>query len=230
MLCFPHAGGAAGSFSPLAKEFTTDVEVHAVQYPGRMERRQEPLCTSVEELADRIFAALGELPDRPLGFFGHSMGATVAFEVAIRLERETGTGPLAVFVSGRRAPSTVRVEQVHEYDDKALLAEMRSLDGTDSRVLADEEILRMVLPTVRADYRAIETYRCEPGARLACPVVALVGDADPKATAAEVERWEAHTTGPFDMHVLPGGHFFLNAQRQAVSRIVDNHLNLLRCS
>lgn len=224
LLCFPHAGGTAGFYFALAEEFSADVHVRAIQYPGRMERRREPLCKTIEELADRIFAVLDDLVNRPIALFGHSMGAIVAFEVARRLERETSTGPATVFVSGRRAPSTVRAEQVHQYDDSTLLDEIRSLNGTDPRVLENEDILRMVLPTVRADYQAVETYRCEPDAQLACPIVALVGDDDPRATVEEVKDWASHTSGPFDMHVLPGGHFFLNGREREIAEIVSEHL------
>ena len=107
------------------------------------------------------------LDDRPLTFFGHSMGAVVAFEVARRME-DAGNGPVRLFASGRRAPSRTREENVHLRDDDGLVAELRALSGTAAQFLADEELLHMILPAIRSDYTAVETYRCDPGATRIC--------------------------------------------------------------
>ncbi|MGW8945373.1 thioesterase II family protein [Streptomyces koyangensis] len=207
LVCLPHAGGSASFWLPVARALSPQVDVVAIQYPGRQDRRHEPMVDNLPELAERIHEVLGELDDRPTAILGHSMGATVGFELARLMEADR---PAAhVFVSGRRAPSAARAETVHQRDDDGLLAEVRSLAGTDSRLLQDEEVMRMALPAVRNDYKAAETYRWTPGEPLSCPVTALIGDADPKAHLPEVEAWATHTTGPFAMEVMSGGHFFL---------------------
>ncbi|MGW9434104.1 thioesterase II family protein, partial [Streptomyces decoyicus] len=192
------------------------------QYPGRQDRRKEPAIDDIGLLADRIAEALEAWSDRPLTFFGHSMGALVAFEVARRLERN-GDGPLRLFASGRRAPSAYRDEQVHRRDDDGIVAELRALSGTDSRVLDDEEMLRMVLPALRSDYKAVETYRSEPAAVVRCPVTVLVGDDDPKTSLDEARSWEAHTTGDFALRVFSGGHFYLADRPQEVMTVLSDH-------
>ncbi|GLY52972.1 alpha/beta fold hydrolase [Lentzea sp. NBRC 102530] len=212
LVCFPHAGGAASWFQPFAQHFEGRVELLAVQYPGRQDRRSEPLIDDVRTLADEIAPRLPA--DRPLHLFGHSMGAMVAFEVALRHE------PAHLFVSGRRAPHLVRDDRVHQRDDAGLMAEVRRLAGTNASVFDDEDIVRMVLPAIRSDYRAAETYRYRPGPDLACPLTALTGDADPKASVDEVEQWRARTTGPFAVEVFPGGHFFLSDHRSAVANVI----------
>ncbi|MFI2645698.1 thioesterase II family protein [Streptomyces sp. NPDC018610] len=226
LVCFPHAGGAASYFVPVARAMAGRTEVLAVQYPGRQERRHEPCVTSVEELARAAVDALAPSPDRPLTLFGHSMGAMVAFEAARLLERE-GKGPRALVVSGRRAPSRVRPAQdlVHLRDDEGLMAEIRRLSGTDDRILADEELLRMILPAIRSDYRAVESYRYRQGPPLSCPVLALIGDDDPQVTRDEAQAWAEHTTARFDMTVFPGGHFYLNSQGEAVIRAIEEHMS-----
>ncbi|MFJ6141800.1 thioesterase II family protein [Kitasatospora sp. NPDC092286] len=216
VVCFPHAGGAATYYQPMALALSGSADVLAVQYPGRQDRRHEPPLVDIAELADRAAEALLPRIDGPLVLFGHSMGAVIAFEVARRLEEGAGVSPEALYVSGRRAPSTFRIEDLHTRGDRALLGEIRGLSGTDSGVLDDEEIVAMILPALRADYRAIETYRSAPGARVDCPVVALTGDRDPKATVAEVAAWREHTTGTFELKVLPGDHFYLTADPGAV--------------
>ena len=79
----------------------------------------------------------------------------------------------------------------------------------------------MFLPSLRADYRAIETYRPADGAMVGCPVVALTGDADPKTTPDEARAWQEHTTGPFDLQVFGGGHFYLSDETEAVARLLQ---------
>jgi surfactin synthase thioesterase subunit len=209
LVCFPHAGGSASYYFPVSAALSPDVDVLAVQYPGRQDRHSEPCVDSVPALADAVVAHLDEWRDRPLALFGHSLGASVAFEVARRLE-DTGPGPTDLFVSGRRAPSAERDERIHQRDDAGLVDAIRELAGTDPRMLDDPEVVRMILPSVRADYRAAERYRCAPDAVLRCPVHVLTGDADKHVTAAEARAWERHSSGPVTVSTYPGGHFFLN--------------------
>lgn len=223
LVCFPHAGGSASFYHPLAQELAGVCEVVAVQYPGRQDRRAELPCTDLEALADLVHDALPRVPERPLALFGHSMGAVLAYEVARRLQRD-GAGPALLIVSGRRAPSTHRHEEVHRGSDDALLAEVAGLSGTSATLLEDEELRRMILPPLRADYRAIETYRHRPGASLACPISVLTGDRDPRVSAAEAEAWRDHTGDGFRLRTLPGGHFYLNERRAEVAAAVTADL------
>lgn len=208
LICFPHAGGAATFYRPLAQRFAPEVDVLAVQYPGRQDRLREPCVDSIGTLADLVAEQLRGLPAVPTVFFGHSMGTVVAFETAWRLE-QTGHGPGALVVSGWRAPSLPFDEGVHRRDDAGVVAEIGALGGTEAALLADEEVLRMAMPAMRADYRAIESYAGDPDRRVSCPVTALIGDRDPKLDVASAKAWQRHTTAPFRLKVLPGGHFYL---------------------
>ncbi|RBM08077.1 thioesterase II family protein [Streptomyces sp. PT12] len=223
LVCFPHAGGSASFYHPLSAALHPDIEVLTVQYPGRQDRRGEPFVTEILPLAERVAEALGPWQREPWAFFGHSMGAVLAFETARVLERTPGAPPLAALVvSGRRGPATWRDEAFHRQDDEGLIAEIRRLNGTEKGVLDNEELLRMVLPAVRNDYRAIETYRGDPLARINAPISAFIGDRDPKSTVAEAERWAGHTQAGFDLHVFDGGHFYLvDRQVEVVQRITD---------
>ncbi|MEV0442340.1 alpha/beta fold hydrolase [Streptomyces spectabilis] len=223
VVCFPHAGGSATYYFPFSAALREAADVLAVQYPGRQDRLQEPCITDISTLADQLTDELAPLADRPLTFFGHSMGATVAFEVARRLEAR-GVILRGLFASGRRAPSRQREEHVHLRDDQGLVEELRRLSGTDSELLADEAVLRMVLPAMRGDYRAIETYRYLPGPPLNCPVLALTGDSDPLVEIADARAWAQHTVAPFRLRVFPGGHFFLGEHTASVVREITDHL------
>jgi pyochelin biosynthesis protein PchC len=222
LVCFPHAGGSASYYFPVSRMARPDIEVLALQYPGRQDRRHEKPVDDVGELADGVSGALLNWLDHPFAFFGHSMGAIVAFEVARRLQRMGHAPPVILFASARRAPSRHRHEDVHLRDDAGLIAELRRLGGTDPRVLADAELLATILPMTRSDYRAIETYRCLPGEPLSCPITVLVGDRDPQVTIAEASAWADQTTDRFELKVLPGGHFYLEQQAAAVMDIIHS--------
>jgi surfactin synthase thioesterase subunit len=209
LVCLPYAGGSASFFFPVAKALGPAVEVLAVQYPGRQARRHEPGIDNIREFADQIFAALRHLDDRPLALFGHSMGAVLAYEVALRMRQAGVPSPVRLFASGRRAPSRYRNEQVHRGSDEEIVAELRALSGPNQDMLADPEVLAMILPAIRSDYRAIERYRHDPALRLDCPVTVLTGDIDPRVSLDEARTWEEHTTGPTELEVFQGGHFFL---------------------
>ncbi|MEY9840335.1 thioesterase II family protein [Streptacidiphilus sp. EB103A] len=225
LVCFPHAGGSASYFRPWSEALAPRVQALAVQYPGRQDRLHHPRLTSVADFADEAFIALEPLMDRPLALFGHSMGAMIAFELGLRMRSRLGMEPSALFVSARRAPSAGKPDgAVHLLPDDQLVTHLHHLSGTDSRILDDESVLRMILPPMRSDYQAIETYLYRPGPPLGCPVVVLVGDDDGTITPSEARSWEAHTTGPFALHVFSGGHFYLAEHQQALADLVTREL------
>lgn len=211
LLCLPHAGGSASYFFPVSRSLSPGVEVLSVQYPGRQDRRAEPLIDSIEVLADQVTDAIDGFTDKPLAIFGHSMGATLGFEVARRLEKR-GIVPAGLFASGRRAPSRHRDEKFHEGSDDELLANVRSLAGTEQALLGDDEIVRMVLPAIRADYRLADTYVASPGQTVTAPVVAYVGDRDPDVRVSQMRAWSEVTAAGFVVGVFPGDHFYLFGQ------------------
>ncbi len=215
LVCLPFAGGSAGYFMPYARALEPGVDVLAVQYPGRQDRIGEAVIDDAHELADRVAQEVLRWADRPLTLFGHSLGGTVAFEVGLRLER-AGVRPLGVVVSGRRAAGVHREEDLHRAPTERFVAQVRRLGSADSAALDDPELLEMALPILRGDYRAAETYRCRPQASLACPLLVLTGDDDPRVTAEEAVAWSAHTTAGFELRTYPGGHFFLTEHADEV--------------
>ncbi|NGO07876.1 thioesterase [Streptomyces sp. HC44] len=216
MVFFPHAGGSAGFYRPLAQDLPEYVEPVIVQYPGRADRVQEPPCGHMDELADALAEALAPLAGKPVWLFGHSMGASVAHEVARRLAAQGGPRAQHVIVSGRPGPARQRPGDKH-LDDDRLWSDVRGLGGTDSRLLALPEIRAMALPAIRADYRLIETYRPWLGTDLDVPVTACFSDGDPEVDREDMEAWRPVTTGPFAVERFRGGHFYLcNGSRSAV--------------
>ncbi|MCN9244951.1 alpha/beta fold hydrolase [Streptomyces sp. RY43-2] len=209
LVCLPHAGGSASFYFPASRALSPAIEVLAVQYPGRQDRRIERCLETITELADAITEELLPLTDKSLALFGHSMGATIAFEVAQRLE-DHGIKLSAIFLSGRRAPSIDRPENLHLLDDRALLEALKEIGGTDAAILEDEELMRMSIGAIRGDYKAISSYRWQRRPPLRTPIHVHVGDTDPQVSRTEAQAWAQHTTGEFSLSTYSGGHFYIN--------------------
>ncbi|MEV7542861.1 alpha/beta fold hydrolase [Streptomyces sp. NPDC089915] len=223
LVVLPHAGGNASYYFPLSRDLAAHAEVLTVQYPGRQERLREPSPDTIAGLADGVERALEPWRGRPLVLFGHSMGAVLAYELTRRLEA-SGEGPRGLILSGRRSPLVPRRDDLHTLDDDALLAHVQALSGTDAGLLADPELRALILPALRSDYRAVGTYRHEPGPPLRTPVSVFCGESDPRASVAEAMGWRELTGAAFTFRGFPGGHFYLAERHEAVVGAITQDL------
>lgn len=215
LVCFPPAGAGASTFRTWPMGMPTDIGVLAVRYPGREDRFGEPFPSRLEALADDIADALDGLTRHRLVLFGHSMGASVAHEVALRFQ-ERGCPPAALCVSGRRPTHALAGRQMISGTDEEIIAHVVSFDASRAAVFADPDLREIVLPAVRADYHLVDDY---PGGRrppLDCPVYGYTGDDDTEVTPEQMRGWAELTHDAFRLQVLPGGHFYLRAEEAAL--------------
>ncbi|MFD7437734.1 thioesterase II family protein [Streptomyces sp. NPDC059861] len=224
LICFPHAGGAASAYRGLSRALAPGIDVLAVQYPGRQDRRTEPALTSLTHLARAVAEELARVPQRPYAFFGHSMGAVVAYETARVLAEFDLPMARSLILSGRGAPSRTPRATDRLSGDAALIREIRRLGGTTGRVLEDPELLEMVLPTLRADYGALGSYRWLPGPPLDIPLTVMIGSSDPIVTVDDARGWLAHSTMPGEVVTFDGGHFYLDTRLPSVAEAVRSVL------
>ncbi len=208
LVCFPHAGGSASFYHRWVKHVPDWIELAVARYPGREDRLGDEQFDSLELLADELATALAPAVDRPTALFGHSMGAAVAYEVTRRLENR-GRRPTRLIVSARPAPHRQRPNQVHLRDDAGLIADVVGLNAESAARFADADLRQLVLPTIRADYRLIETYRPEASSQVDTPISAVINSDDGEVNWDEAHGWRDFTTGDFELRQLPGGHFYL---------------------
>jgi surfactin synthase thioesterase subunit len=212
LVCFPGAGSGASFYRGWVDLLPPSIELVAAQYPGRQDRFNEPFIADMAVLADEIGRDVSGI-DAPMAFFGHSLGATIAFEVALRLRPRFPLPVARLFVSASRAPADRRLSDgqasIGELGDVAMKAYIRDLHGPDDPMLKDE-LWEVTAPALRNDLVIAGRYSYVAGSRLTCPITAIVADQDAATvTIPEVQGWADCTVVSFDAHVLPGGHLYL---------------------
>ena len=205
---FPHAGGSATFYVPFAKAFSADIQRVAVQYPGRRDRGLTQL-PSIPEFADEIFTMMGPTAptDRPVAFFGHSMGGLLAFEVALRFQ-SAGHPITALFVSSCAAPGHIRYKEL-QGSDRDILNVVAQVTDTNPEMLANDEFAATILPTLQS-VRAIAAYTRAPEVTVSCPIHAFVADNDIIVAEENMTAWSDRTTNEFSLQTFAGDHFYLN--------------------
>jgi medium-chain acyl-[acyl-carrier-protein] hydrolase len=233
LFCFPYAGGTAAVYNHWAAEFPDTVGVCAVELPGRRLRRRELPARRMKPLVEAVADGLRPYTDLPFAFFGHSMGALLAFEVARALHHSGRPGPRAVFLSAAAAPHLPRGgPRLSQLPDDAFLEEVRAYGGTPEALLAEPEVMRLFLPTLRSDFELFETYVYEhrPGPALACPVHLYGGDRDERVSPDRVAAWRDLVPEVAGVRTFPGGHFFLHEARHLLTEAIGAELAALLSS
>ncbi|MFD8385636.1 thioesterase II family protein [Streptomyces sp. NPDC059679] len=224
LLCFPFAGGGASTYRAWGADLAgSGVEVWPVQLPGRENRRREPpvddLGVLVQQLADAFGPCLGRTP---YALFGHSLGALIAYEFARELRRRGLPEPVRLIASAHRAPSRPDLgAPMHDMPHAQFIERLREVGALPEQMLREPDLLDLLVPKFRADFALSERYRWEPGKALDCPLTVLGGRAD-TLPEHELWAWETMTTGPFQVTLLQGDHFYLlNESRRPTIETVD---------
>jgi len=209
LVCMPHAGGTAQTYSSWPASLPADIDVFAVQYPGRQDRFGEPLVDDLDRMVEPIVSAIQPFVGEPLAIFGHSMGAFVAYEVAAEVERRYGPVVDLLVVSGAPAPHEKGHGRMHTMSDVELIAEVNRVNVSFEELLSTPGLVEVLLPMIRADYNVFETYVRRDPLPVKAALVAAGGVSDPEVDRAGLQAWSAFATDRFDVIMLPGGHFYL---------------------
>lgn len=221
LFCFPYAGGAATMFQQWRLSLPNTIEVCPVQLPGRGHRISEPRFTSLGPLVEFLAEEMRDYLNRPFAFFGHSMGALVSFELARLLRREGRRQPVHLFVSGCDAPQVNAPKQIYDLAEPELIEELRLMNGTPQEVLAHAELMDLMIPIIRDDLSACQTYEYLPEPPLSCDITALGGLQDPGVSEESVNAWREQTTGSFAIKMIEGDHFFIHNAVPQVLKVIS---------
>jgi len=210
LVMFPYAGGGTVVYRSWVGSIPAAIEPWAMLLPGRESRMAEEPLHSLEELVRIATDELIPLLELPCAVFGHSMGATAAFEVCRELRRRQASLPVRLIVSGRRAPDLESQRKpLHLLPEPELIEELRRFNGTPEAILKDRSLMELMLPVIRADLEVIETYRYQVEPPIEVPLSVYGGDADPDVSLEELEGWAQHTSAACDLTLVSGDHFFL---------------------
>ncbi|AHH99513.1 thioesterase II family protein [Kutzneria albida] len=225
LICFPYAGAGAAGFADWPQWLPADVELIAVQLPGREDRIREKPLTTMSALVRTVALALRPYLQGQFAFFGHSVGAVMAYELARALRDKRGVQPAHLLLSGHVAPDhPVSLKRLHDLPEPEFREALRELGGTAGSVVDDENLMGLLLPALRADFTLGETYRYAPGEPLSAPITVFGGDRDERAPLDGLAAWRRHTTGPFAEHVFAGGHFYLNESGAELAEAIGSAL------
>ena len=225
LYCFSYAGGNAFLFLPWQAALNPAIEVCAVQLPGRGARLQEPPYSSLPLLIENLAGVISRQDPLPFAFFGHSLGALIAFELARYCDRHDLPLPLHLFPSGCDAPQyRSSGRRLHELDDRALIDALKEYNGTPQEVLENRELMELAIPTLRADFALAEKYKYQPGPALTIPITVLAGNRDDQIFAEQVQDWRKETTSTCSVKWFEGDHFFINSDRDNVVQFLNAKL------
>ena len=217
LFCFSYAGGGASTYARWSADLPTDVDVWAVQLPGREGRFRDPVETRMPVIVEALVDAVGDLGDKPFAFFGHSLGGLIAFELARALGQRGLRGPRHLIVSGKQAPgSRPRRGPIYHLPDDRLIEELQRYNGTPKAILENSELMPLLLPMLRADVTLFDCYQYQASDPVGCPITAFGGDDDRFVAIEDLDDWHKQTSAEFRKVIFQGDHFFIHSRRAEV--------------
>ncbi len=225
LFCFPYAGGGASIFANWSNFLPAWIEVCPIQLPGRENRIGETPLKRLSVLVDELVEALLPVLDLPFTFFGHSMGALVSFELTRQLRKRNLSLPSRLFLSGCGAPQMSNLEPpIYHLPREEFIAAVRRLNGTPEEVWQHEELVKILLPYLRADFEIVDTYIYQPDVPLTIPITVYGGQQDRKVQPERLGAWSEQTTKTCVVRIFPGDHFFLRSSRKPLLTTLSQEL------
>ena len=228
-VCLPFAGAGASFFYPWSEKAGKEIEIVAIQLPGRESRIDEEPYRDVKTAVDELFPAIvGELEAGQVMLFGHSLGAVLAYELACRFSATPGFDVVRLIVSGSPGPWTRRARRATGLPDGDFLDQISEFAQYDAETMQNPEVRQLVLPTLRADVEMHEEYVPSQSGPLPAPITSLRGRDDQLVTADHAAEWARATSLAFELRELPGAHMYITQEADEILRVASDAAARLR--
>ena len=212
-------------FGKWSAELPGNMETWIAHYPGRGSRHDEPPISRLAILVEKLLKAILPLLDKPFAFFGHSLGGLVAFELTRHLRRNNLPQPQILFISACGAPHLPDPHPpIHTLPDTEFLKSLQQLNGIPAELLHQSDVMKFLIPTLRADFEIIENYDYTSNVPLDCHIIAFGGLDDTRVSQERLEGWALHTNASFKSQYFPGDHFFISTARESVTASIAAEL------
>ena len=227
LFCFPFAGGSSAAYNKWRSHIDKHIELHLVELAGRGRRIYEPHYESIEACVDDLFNVIrNDLNKHPYAFFGHSMGAIIAYELALKIKKNNLPEPIHIFFSGRSAPHIPDAEPEMYYllPENEFKEKIVEIGGTPREFLDHPELMEALLPMIKNDFRIAELYKyIGEIVPLDYDISVLIGK-DEDVTAEQMHEWRRVTKKICSVHYFEGEHFFINEHIEQVVKLINNTL------
>lgn len=222
LFCFPYAGGSAGMYKNWIQHFE-ETEIVAIQLPGRSNRFSEACIDNLDTCVFEVLNSLKCLLDKPFAFFGHSLGAIIAYEVLRKIPEKQHRNCLQLFVSGRIAPDLNSPNpKISHLPNDQFKKVLKQYEGTDIELLKNNDLMDVLIPMLRSDFKMIETYDHHHNTPLKTSITALSGKDDLFVDYDAVSEWQRFSEKPLAHHSFDGNHFFVDKNRAEIGQLVSN--------
>lgn len=225
LFCFPYAGSSCHYYRKWQNFINEAIQVCPVEIPGRGLRFHETAVTHLPSLIKLIARDMIPHLNKPFAFFGHSMGALIAFELLRVIEKDAGLIPEILFVSGCSAPQRYgRESPVHTLPNSEFIEKVKEMNGTPPELFENRELMQIYVPILKADFAMCENYSYIASSPLSCPIVAFGGSDDIEVSESQLNMWGEQTADRFDKHIVSGDHFFIDKEMPFILGIIQKEL------
>ncbi len=221
---FHFSGGNKFSLQSLAENLSEHIQPVFLELPGRGTRFNEPLLTDIYKIIDDIMEQIKDTFHNPYAFYGHSLGTYIAYLLTKKIIANEYPQPRHIFVSGNKGPS-VAPKIYHNLPDNIFINELKILGGCPADFFESNELIRLFLPVLRADFKAYEDFKYSVSQKFMIPMTVMNGS-DENYPHSDVMKWQDETNLPIDVSYFSGGHFFIFQHKTAIGEIISKALPL----
>jgi medium-chain acyl-[acyl-carrier-protein] hydrolase len=227
LVCLPYAGGSSTIYSNWKNYLHPRIELNPIELAGRGKRFSEPFYHNFSDAVDDVYRLIKDDIDySPYAFFGHSMGSILAFELANKIRGLKHQEPIHLFLSGRYPPHLRKEREIlHKLPDNEFGEEILKKGGTPKEFFSNVELVSVLLPVIKADYRILETYEYFPNNfKFEYDISVFGGQSDIDIPLSDLNEWRLYTNKECKIYEFRGGHFFIHEEKENIVKIINHTL------